>query len=253
MIVSIDDKNFFSDISNVKLLRIRYKINTNFAMKKICLLIIITLSSLCLQAQSGLEKQTYFRIGYSLPTWHYNGYSGKSDWISAPEKRFGFILETGNIYMLNSINLGTGMKLGINVDWLSFNYHRFTYNSGKEHLFFIGSKIGPSFSFCPVQRLTLDAYFKLNPVWVAANTQISDVDGFEDQFFLGFMGLKYSIGLNVRYSVLMLGFEFNPGFARLRYYDKDENKLTHDFMGNVNDNSQRTPVPAMNFTVGVSF
>jgi hypothetical protein len=188
-----------------------------------------------------------------MPTWHYNGFSGKSDWATAPDKRFGLLLETGNIYMLNSIRLGTGMKLGINVDWLSLNYHKFTFVTGKEHLFFIGSKIGPSFSFCPVQRLTLDAYFKLNPIWVAFDTQIFDVAEIEDEFFLGFMGLKYSIGLNVRYSLLMLGFEFNPGFARLRYYDKEESKLTHDFLGNANDNSQRTPVPALNFTVGLSF
>ena len=67
---------------------------------------IISLSSFCLQAQNGLEKQTYFRLGYSMPTWHYNGFSGKSDWVTAPDKRFGLLLETGNIYMLNSINIG---------------------------------------------------------------------------------------------------------------------------------------------------
>jgi hypothetical protein len=121
-------------------------------------------------------------------------------------------------------------------------------------LFFVGSKIGPSFSFCPVQRLTLDAYFKLNPIWVSGYAQISQSDeDIDNEIYMGFFGLKYSIGMNVRYTILMLGFEFNPGFARLRYYDKDQNKLTKEFMGNVNDNKERTPVPAINFTVGVSF
>ncbi len=225
-------------------------------MKKIFLLLVLVLSTMGVQAQKGLEKQTYFRLGYSMPTWHYHGFSGKSDWLSAPDKRSGILLEVGNIYMLDAINIGSGMKLGINVDWISINYNRWTFSEAerREHLFFLGTKIGPSFSFCPVQRLTLDAYFKLNPVWISADTQISlDEDDIDDEFYLGFFGLKYSMGFNVRYSILMLGVEFNPGFARFRYYDKEQNKLTHDFMGNVNDNKERTPVPAINFTVGISF
>lgn len=50
----------------------------------------------------------------------------------------------------------------------------------------------------------------------------------------------------------MLGFEFNPGYAKFRYYDKDENELTDIYMENEVDNSKKIPVPAMNFTIGIS-
>jgi hypothetical protein len=117
---------------------------------------------------------------------------------------------------------------------------------------FAGSKVGPSFSYSPVDRLVFDTYFKFNPVWVAANAIVSSEED-DNEFFLGFMGIKYSVGMNVRYSILMMGFEFNPGFAKLKWFDDEAKELTDEYFGNVNDNSKKTPVPAMNFTIGLSF
>ena len=67
------------------------------------------------------------------------------------------------------------------------------------------------------------------------------------------MGIKYSVGLNIRYSVLMLGFEFNPGYNKLRYYDKEEHKITKEYAGNTSNNNDKTPMPCLNFTLGLSF
>jgi|WetSurMetagenome_2_1015567.scaffolds.fasta_scaffold35201_1 hypothetical protein len=224
-------------------------------MKKLTIILIAVMMSSSVFSQDGnLKKQFYLRLGASIPTWKYYGYNGKSDW-SESTKRIGGLFEIGSIYMLNGIKLMDGMRLGINVDYLSVNMNRFTTggNSYSENFAFIGSKIGPSFSYSPVKHLVFDAYGKFNPVWVASDFINYSDNSSSNEMFLGFMGIKYSVGLNVRYSVLMLGFEFNPGYAKLRYYNKDENKLTKTYMGSYKDqNSKKTPVPCMNFTLGLS-
>jgi len=225
-------------------------------MKKTFAIILLFATTIGVFGQDGdLKKQTYFRFGIAIPSWKYEGLDGKEDWPDET-KRIGGVFEVGSIFMLNSIKLSPGMRLGINVDYLSLNFNRFSLESDfgavSENFAMIGSKLGPSFSYSPVNNLVLDAYFKFNPVWVAGNFISTDVEE-DNEFWLGFMGIKYSVGMNVRYSILMVGLEFNPGFAKLRYFDKDEKELTQEYYGNWNDNGKRTPAPAMNFTIGLSF
>lgn len=223
-------------------------------MKKSLMILMLMAIAFAGYAQDGnLKKQTYFRIGLSSPSWKYFGLDGKSDW-NDDMKRIGGILEVGNIFMLNSLKIAPDMRLGINVDYLSVCYNRFS-NSELDisnNFFYLGSKIGPSFSYSPVSKLVFDVYAKINPVWVAGSAFTFDDENIDDQFFLGFMGIKWSVGLNVRYSMLMLGFEFNPGFAKFKYYNSEENEFTDNYLGNENDNKDITPVPAMNFTIGIS-
>jgi hypothetical protein len=221
-------------------------------MKKLLAVALLISTVMAVYAQDGnLKKQTYLRIGYSLPSWKYFGYADKSDWVD-DAKRIGGVLEVGNIFMLNSIKLSPGMRLGINIDYLSVSYHRFSSKAedGKENLVFIGSKIGPSFSYSPVDRLVFDAFIKFNPVWVAADVQAMDN---EDYFYLGYLGMKYGIGLNVRYSVLIVGFEINPGFVKMKWFDDQENSFVDEYRSNDTDNGKKTNAPGMNFTVGLSF
>lgn len=223
-------------------------------MKKALMILMLMAIVFAGYAQDGnLKKQTYFRIGLSSPTWKYLGSDEKSDWDNA--KRIGGLLEVGNIFMLNSLKIAPDMRLGINVDYLSVNYHRFFDNEidFNMNFYYVGSKIGPSFSYSPVSKLVFDVYAKINPVWVAGSVWAYPDELTEDEYFLGFMGIKWSVGLNVRYSLLMLGFEFNPGYAKFRYYDKEENEFSDDYMSNLNDNKDTTPVPAMNFSIGISF
>jgi hypothetical protein len=223
-------------------------------MKKSIAVFMMLATMVVAYSQDGnLKKQTYFRFGLSSPTWKYFGNDDKSDWDS-DVKKIGGIFEVGSIFMLNSIKIAPGMRLGINLDYLSVNYHRFkdTEDKSTYSFVYVGSKIGPSFSYSPVDRLVFDAYFKFHPVWIDAAFFAYNDELVEDDLFMGFMGLKYSVGLNVRYSVLMLGFEFNPGIAKFRYYDTEENKLSDEYMENVNDNSKKIPVPGINFTLGLS-
>jgi len=225
-------------------------------MKKLFVLLVSAIITSAVFPQDGnLKKQFYLRFGASLPTWKYYGLEDKKDF---PEntKRIGGIFEVGSIYMLNGIKLPDGMRIGINVDYLSLNMNRFTFSDDafKTTFLFLGSKIGPSFSYSPVKHLVFDTYIKFNPVWSAFNYDKSDDSELEDDLYLGFMGIKYSLGLNVGYSVLMLGFEYNPGYAKLRYYDQEENELTREYMGNADDlNGNKTSVPCFNMTLGLSF
>lgn len=237
--------------------RILFKSAETIPMKKITAILFLLAIMVAGYSQTGdLKKQTYLRVGYSLPGWKYNGYNNKTDWPDNV-KRVGGIIETGNIFMLNSIKLAPGMRLGINVDYLSVTFNRFfdaEVSGNSENFLFIGSKIGPSFSYCPVQRLTFDAYVKFNPVWVAGSFTASSVEFIDDQAWLGFMGIKYSAGINIRFLMLMVGMEINPGFVKMRRYNEEEKKLEKDdYFGNNEDNSNKTPVPSLNFTVGFSF
>ena len=196
--------------------------------KAIAVIVALWVSFASVYSEIGdLKKQTYFRIGYSIPTWKYYGQDGKSDW-SDETKRVGGIFEVGNIFILNSLKLAPGMRLGINVDYLSINFHRFhssETNSGSDNMVFLGSKIGPSFSYCPVQRLVFDAYIKFNPVWVSGdvNSRPEVIGG--DRYYMGFLGVKYSFGLNIRYAILMAGIEINPGFVRMKFFDEDKLRI----------------------------
>jgi hypothetical protein len=100
--------------------------------------------------------------------------------------------------------------------------------------------------------LVFDAYFKLNPIWAASSMAIYNDQNIDDRIYFGFLGIKYSVGFNIRYSKAMLGFEFNPGFVKFREYDTDEGKLTDHYIGNINA-GDKTPVPGINLTLGVSF
>jgi hypothetical protein len=158
--------------------------------------------------------------------------------------------------MINSLKLAPGMRLGINVDYLSINFHRFhssETNSGNDNMVFVGSNFGPSFSYCPVQRLVFDAYIKFNPVWVSGdvNSRPEVLGG--DRYYMGFLGVKYSFGLNIRYAILMAGIEMNPGFVRMKLFDEENSEFVDIYKGNANDNSNKTPVPGVNFTIGLSF
>jgi hypothetical protein len=230
-------------------------------MKRIYWLIFLVFVSISLSAQDGnLKKQFYIRGGLSIPSWKYYGHSDKTEWTDT--KRFGAEFELGSIFMINALKLARGMRIGINVDYTSISYHRFDVNrSNLDYLgytnydLYIGSKLGPSFSYSPVKFLVFDIYGKINPVWFGLTTvqPNNDVDyiGVSDKTYLGYLGIKYSVGMNIRFTALMIGFEFNPGSISLKETSFDSD--TPVYKGNVNDNSDKSKIACYNFTIGASF
>ena len=159
------------------------------------------------QEGQGLDNRFYFRIGYSKPANSYLGYNNSpfQEWISST----GGVFEIGSIFMLNNLDLGDGLRLGINVDYAEVTYHQFkyedTYEVVKLHMGQVSSKVGPSLSYSPVNRLVFDVFFKLKIPWVAAcYFEAPDDPDLNEDYYLGAMDIGYSTGINIRYGALMV-------------------------------------------------
>ncbi len=223
-------------------------------MIKYYLFIVFFFIATSVYSQGDLDKILYLRIGYSKPSQKYGGVDDANAWNVV--KRNGICGEVGHIFILNSLPLADNLRFGINVDWLSGYYHSLMSDLYKKRFFAIGSKVGPSLSYSPVDKLVFDTYIKINPVWASSLIASEEhVGAGEDyQFNFGFFGLGYSFGINVRYKILILGFDFNKSWSKLQHYNEDSNKLDGTYVGNASDlNKDRTPMPSYNFSIGLAF
>ena len=219
-------------------------------MKKISFLLIALIVSLSTFAQDSgdLENQFYFRFGYSNPTNSYLGVDDNSFWDDIT--RAGGTFELGSIFMLNSLPLSDGLRLGINVDYAEISYHQLssTIDDTALGVLKLASKIGPSISYSPVTHLVFDAFLKAKIPWVAGSTIVFGDSSFEENY-LGTVGFGFSTGFNVRYRFLMAGFEFNKDSIKLENVD-----ITGEYLGNVSDpDDDKTPMPSFTFSFGFCF
>ncbi len=152
--------------------------------------------------------------------------------------------------MLNSLPLADGLRLGINVDYADFSYHQFSAKNDDSAIgiFKISSKVGPSISYSPVINLVFDAYAKFKIAWVAGMTFQASDGTVEDDGYAGTLGTGYATGVNVRYRFLMLGFEFNKDTMKLANTNNSD-----EYFGKAKDESDKTPMPCYNLTLGFSF
>ena len=225
-------------------------------MKKIILIFLAALFSVSVYSQdfeSGdLKNKLYIRGGLSTPLWTYYGAKNMNmlkDSIGVKSK-IGANIEIGSIFMLNGIDLGHGLRFGINVDYLSFKAQVFRLQEGDNlYNFFVGSKIGPSFTYQPTKALAFDIYAKINPVWVGAiYNNLQNLSNNDLKYYLGYVQMMYSFGINVRVSVLMIGFEYEIGAMKVK------NNYSGEYWPNLSDpNSKKTPMPGFNLTLGLNF
>lgn len=123
----------------------------------------------------------------------------------------------------------------------------------------IGSKIGLIYSYNIWDELIVDAYANINPIWV----NIAIVNEFTDAltYNYGSLGLKYSLGMNVRYDFIMLGLELNMG--ELKYLSVDHKIDTYigDTQISYNPITEEPILPSrkqtnstcLNFSIGFCF
>lgn len=223
-------------------------------MKKIITLLAIVLFSFASFAQD-LTNQFYFRVGYSSPSWTQYGMEKQDNWNSfGYDSKTGATFEIGSIFMLKGILNSDKVSLGINADYLYLTYGNF---SGETHDGYmdlgvanlrVGSKIGPSFTFSPVNKMAIDVYTKLDIAWGTAAVQYEDKPSDADDYYSGYGTLGFSAGVNFRYSLLIVGMEFNTISPKL---ESDDNP--GEYWGNANDDGDKTTLPCMNFTIGMSF
>jgi hypothetical protein len=199
-------------------------------------------------AQGKLDNKIYVRVGYSHPSWEpVERFEG--DWTGGYDK-YGALFDVGTIFMLNGILAQDNMSLGLDINYLSVYWHRFK-NSQADldvHNLRASSKMGPSFSYNFDRKLAFDIYVKAEMAWATGTAYIYNEDIEEDDVFTNFFTLGIATGVNFRVSNLILGFEYNSVSPKL---ENEENK--GEFLGNSDDNSEKSSLPAFNFSIGMCF
>jgi hypothetical protein len=68
------------------------------------------------------------------------------------------------------------------------------------------------------------------------------------KYNIGYVAFGFSTGLNIRYGIFMIGFEFDTVSPEL-----ESNEYPGEYLGNIDDDGNKSPLPCMNFTIGLSF
>ena len=208
------------------------------------------------QNNQGLDSRFYIRLGYSKPT---KSCLGADKFPYGDIKLTGGMFELGSIFIINNLDLGDGLRLGINVDYVEFTYLQFKYEDimyGEDHILFFGllsSKVGPSISYNPVSKLVLDGFIKAKIAWVGGGYISTDDEfsPFYEKSYIGYMGFGYSTGVNIRFGALIIGFEYNN--CSMKIEDRD---ITDSYMGNIfdfGDTGDKSKISYYNISLGVNF
>ena len=225
-------------------------------MKRIYIIVLVffIISASFAQENKGLDNRFYFRFGYSKPSNNYAGWSNSPflDYLS----RTGGVFELGSIFILNNLDLGDGLRLGINVDYLELVYHQFVYEDNFEEIVLhtgqLSSKVGPSLSYNPVSKLVFDVFFKAKIPWIGgAYISAPEDPDLDEESFQGAVGFGFSTGLNIRFSVLILGFDYSSSSIKL-----ENREESGEYLGNFfdpSDSGDKTKTGFFNFTVGLNF
>ncbi len=196
------------------------------------------------QSSGDLENQFYIRFAYSHPT---TSYLGNDVEFWDDYKRFGGVFELGHIFIINKAALADGLRLGINVDYAEFSYNQIAAIDADSDLGVpkLASKIGPSLSYRPSPKLIIDAFFKAKITWVAGIIPWTDE---VDDVYLAKPGIGIATGFNIRYDMFMLGFEFNSDNLKF-----ESNDYPGTYFGSRSDDSDKTPMPSLSFSLGICF
>jgi hypothetical protein len=225
-------------------------------MRKLIVLFAVTFISLNALCQK-LDNPFYFRFGFSNPSWEYFD-QGKDYWQEDVSK-YGVNFELGTIFLIPSSTMSENMVFGINVDYFYANFNNFhgEDDSGEAStgIYRVGSKVGPSFTYIPAEKMALDVYVKADVAWAAVVAPYEKEIDDGDDYFIDYLPVGFSTGLNFRYGMLMLGVEFNTISPKL---ESDDHKGVYlqEILDEFNGEDRlrkKTKMPNMNFTIGMSF
>jgi hypothetical protein len=225
-------------------------------------ILIFAFFSVALKAQMEVSemmipnhKSTYKRLGFSMPTWMYFGANGQDDFDDAI-RRAGFIAEVGKLKEFKFLSYDH-FKAGLNTDFIGFSSNLFwkkddgTTEGSRIYITsnYIYSNIGPFISLYTNRNIAFDFYVKYCLNWLA-HTQIFYLNDLSENNwenpYSAFLASKISLGFNIRISNLILGMEGKFGQIKFTY----ENNGDIFYFGDFHGNSNLTPVPEINFTLG---
>nr|WP_321355551.1 hypothetical protein [uncultured Draconibacterium sp.] len=203
------------------------------------------------------DNRFYFRAGYSSPSWSY--FDQDKDFWGEGTSKYGANFELGTIFMINSALQSKEMVLGIDAVFLYTNFNNFKYEdelgSVNTGIYRVGSKIGPSFTYSPAENLAFDVYVKADIAWVALIAPYEEKIDDGDDYFIDYLPVGFSTGVNFRYGMLMLGIEFNTISPQLES-DDFEGYYFQQYIDAFNEEEmvhKKTKMPNLNFTVGLNF
>ncbi|MGB0402810.1 MAG: hypothetical protein ACPGEG_01855 [Salibacteraceae bacterium] len=189
---------------------------------------LVLTSSLSLLAQDNEA----FDNGFSLKLLYTSGNAGFSNmtdyninngpglidptWV---KNNPGFGLKIGSMFFLNGIKIHEKMRIGLDATYMGFNYISSEMRVGPNQTFnmhnvYFNPEFGPSFSFSPADKMSIDVAFKASLVidvnfgsysYDVGNTNFSDT-------YVGVgIGFRYGPAIYYRYKPFLVGIQYNMG------------------------------------------
>ncbi len=158
----------------------------------------------------------------------------------------GLGINIGKLYYINSIDLIEELRFGIDWTIISWDFV-YAHNNDDIDMFstatnFFASKIGPTISYNPIDKLIIDGKLTIQPTLILMN------QSFDNDSYLHGSAFKFRTGLsvNTRYKSFMLGFEMSFGKTNMELNNYD------DLNG---DTNVKTEIPTTRFDLvfGLAF
>jgi len=158
---------------------------------------------------STLKKGFYLRAGFMLPSTNYMGGDAKT----------GYDFQMGSQFYLTPV-IANHLKIGLDFSWLDLSYAAFKSDIANGYtgiITVIG--VGPVVSYAPIEELAISTYAKAMPSF---NVRVGDEMVPNDlnipvsqSVGRGGFNINGLWGLEIRYSLLDLGYEFNWGSSSM--------------------------------------
>ncbi|NVO20772.1 MAG: hypothetical protein HXX13_13810 [Bacteroidetes bacterium] len=205
-------------------------------MKKVVLFAFSVLLAFSAFSQKGVfDNAFYIKAGYAFP----GGNLKDMEVVTA-----GAQFEVGTIFYINALKLPENMKLGIDATYISISGYanrKQAMNENKTDSYFrAGAKIGPCFSYNFAGNWIGDVFVKLYP-----HSFIMGEHKYNEYSAANQTKLGASMGLNIRYKALVVGYEFISG-----KYDFTHPESAGDM---ILDKNVSIKIPTSILSIGVKF
>jgi hypothetical protein len=180
-----------------------------------------------------LRSGFYLKLGPSFPVGNYAAGQTIYDTASPAPKgaiyypaKIGGAMDIGFLIYFGPPVANNHLRFGLDATFVAFNFNSITVDTiatprTKYWYYYLGQKFGPVISVCPVDKLVIDFSYKLN-AYVAYLHHI--VRGkYNDEW--GKNLFQSEVSMNIRYSVMLISFQYN--FGQCTYDDFDKLKPQH--------------------------
>ncbi len=161
----------------------------------------------------------YLRLGPVIPIGLYaSGQTVPSSSGGLPTPTYflpaktGAAMDVGYLIYIGPAFANKFLRAGIDATFLSFSFNttkpNVTENEYKYWYYYGGQKFGPLITINPIDKLMIDLSYKLN-----AYVVYTDSKGWGHNF------TQNEVSMNIRYSIMMVSFQYNFGKANFTAFD----------------------------------